>query len=457
MKLTTQVVVLSANMLLLGTIGASVAQHPHKILKSSSYARAVAAAKRAGFPVTAMDLQAPLPPPDQNAAPIYTRLERLLKTKPLSEADKVADYEGYNPNSPHATRVERMQDLRLALTDREDVVTLIHQAAARPKCVFVRNWSAAFRMEEFIPDHALFRSAARWLFSESALMLDEGKLLEAVRNQALGFHIARHVATDPTISSLLTGINVDEITLSGMERILYEAGDDTSVDEAVQRALETDRSHLSLQHALYGEIGIDLIERENERKAGPKGVSAMFGNEAAPGKNRPLSAKEIKAFYHFLDANGLTILTGARKAVPAAALPYPEARHVLHSVAAEIQRQENSPDYMLASMIFPTWESLLVPLTRDEARAAIVRCATALLAWEAQHEASPQTLAQAIEPAPTDPFDGKPLRYRCEGNGFVVYSVGPTGKFDGGSPHQKPPNGEVAFRYPRPAYVDPSP
>jgi hypothetical protein len=53
----------------------------------------------------------------------------------------------------------------------------------------------------------------------------------------------------------------------------------------------------------------------------------------------------------------------------------------------------------------------------------------------------------------TDPYsDGHLLKYRREGKtGFVVYSVGPSGKFDGGKPgeHHWVPF-EVARRYPAP-------
>jgi hypothetical protein len=38
-----------------------------------------------------------------------------------------------------------------------------------------------------------------------------------------------------------------------------------------------------------------------------------------------------------------------------------------------------------------------------------------------------------LRAVPTDPFDGRPLRYRRDPEGAVVYSVGPDGKDNGGS------------------------
>ena len=37
-----------------------------------------------------------------------------------------------------------------------------------------------------------------------------------------------------------------------------------------------------------------------------------------------------------------------------------------------------------------------------------------------------------LDAVPLDPFDGKPLRYRELGTGFVVYSIGPNRRDDGG-------------------------
>lgn len=68
--------------------------------------------------------------------------------------------------------------------------------------------------------------------------------------------------------------------------------------------------------------------------------------------------------------------------------------------------------------------------------------------------AIPAQLTDAMkpDPVPDDPFDGKPLRYRIDDKGFVIYSVGQDGKFDGGKPGKVKGRYDVLFRYPVPAY-----
>src|SRR5205085_2307160 len=88
-----------------------------------------------------------------------------------------------------------------------------------------------------------------------------------------------------------------------------------------------------------------------------------------------------------------------------------------------------------------------------QAHPAVVRCAAALMTWKAKHGAFPDRLEQAITPVPIDPFDQKQLKYRREGAGFVIYSVGKTGKFSGIAANKKQYDQEAVFRYPMPAYL----
>jgi hypothetical protein len=171
------------------------AQTKTKTSPASEYAQEIAAAKRAGFPVSAKDLQAPLPPPEQNAASLYEQLRHLFETKPLSEADKIAG-RGVGRRMPPP---EQMEKIRRALADRKDVLDLIYQAASRPKCVFKHDYSNP--ANELFREFATMREAARWLSAENALLLYEKKPLEAIRAQALGFRIARHAASEPILIS----------------------------------------------------------------------------------------------------------------------------------------------------------------------------------------------------------------------------------------------------------------
>ncbi len=67
-------------------------------------------------------------------------------------------------------------------------------------------------------------------------------------------------------------------------------------------------------------------------------------------------------------------------------------------------------------------------LNRRIAELRAIETVLALKMHHAEHGSYPKSL-DGLSPAdwvpPTDPFDGQPLRYRCEGQGFAVWSVGP--------------------------------
>jgi hypothetical protein len=78
---------------------------------------------------------------------------------------------------------------------------------------------------------------------------------------------------------------------------------------------------------------------------------------------------------------------------------------------------------------------------------------TDVLYYKAQHGEWPERLEQIQHYLPIDPFTGRPLKYRRIPDGFVIYSLGESGRDDGG---QIPRPGTLArdwkavFRYPAP-------
>src|SRR5207247_5529550 len=85
---------------------------------------------------------------------------------------------------------------------------------------------------------------------------------------------------------------------------------------------------------------------------------------------------------------------------------------------------------------------------KAEAQARAVILAADVLAFRAETGQFPDRLEDTRTAPVTDPYSGKAVRYRKEPNGFVVYSVGPEGKFDGGKPGSKRDPKESYVRYP---------
>jgi len=74
---------------------------------------------------------------------------------------------------------------------------------------------------------------------------------------------------------------------------------------------------------------------------------------------------------------------------------------------------------------------------RDESGGALLLTALALRLYHHEHKRYPQTLNELspryLKQIPVDPFgDGSPLRYKINGDKYLLYSIGPDGKDDGG-------------------------
>ena len=122
-----------------------------------------AAARQEGIPLTAQELQQPLPPASQNAAPLYTKLTHLLHDKPLGLPPYAEGMDAF-----HAYTPAQVAAVRHTLAARQDVMTLVHQAADKPQCVFLRDWKQGVTLNfpEFMP----MREAARLIKTESYLL-----------------------------------------------------------------------------------------------------------------------------------------------------------------------------------------------------------------------------------------------------------------------------------------------
>jgi hypothetical protein len=88
-------------------------------------------------------------------------------------------------------------------------------------------------------------------------------------------------------------------------------------------------------------------------------------------------------------------------------------------------------------MIMPVFARAVWSREKTAANLGDAQIALALSTYKSGHGAYPDSLAaleQAGSKLPKDPFGGKPFRYRREGPGFIVYSIGSDMKDDGGLP-----------------------
>lgn len=419
----------------------------------ANVAREELAARQAGVPLDPARRQQPLPQPSQNAALVYATLTKLLHDQPL-HLPKYAE----GMDALHSYTPAQVADVRKILASRQDVITLVHQAVDKPQCVFKRDWKQGIRLE--FPEYREQREAARLLKTESYLLARDGRYQEAIANQARGFRVAQHAASDHVIIAYLVGVASESISLSGMQSIMAQAGPNAVVDNTVKAVVASRHSHISLRDAMAGETGLDYTNFTNMHRYEQYGIEAAlnygFPDDADGGNPpkqqfRPVSVSEQAHTHDMIDAWQADYLHQMLPLVLAGDAPVATRRSIYAAAGRQTAPSTNlltlptQSIHTVSRLVIPVFSKIDENDTRIHARESVTLAAAAILGAKAKTGAFPDKLPQEF----LDPYTNKPLQYRREGEtGFVVYAVGPTGHFDGGQPGQKTPGAESLFRYP---------
>lgn len=397
-------------------------------------------ARKEGIAVFPAQLNRPLPPEDQNAAPLYLKLsqrvhDRSLEAPPLSAA---------------------RDPVQKNLDDSREIVALLRQATDRPQCVFPPDPpddTDDIRFHRSSPVWFQQRIALRrWgheLEGEAVLQAKQGRYAEAVATDSRVYRVAEHTASDPTLFSLLVAEDIDAAATGGMQDILTLAGPNAAVDAQVGRAVTDKAPRLSLRHALSGEIASVDASFSRFRRDGPGTLVGLFSMQgSAPRLVEKGFTPEERHFYSdLLDAAEAEVIQQMRPVIRAPDLPDGAAEAAVEALARrvpppptddlvhEVARHMSPLPYVLAN----------VRPARVAASHSITRAAAAVLAARAKTGVYPAALPGRF-PDPYAP--ARQLGYRREGaGGFVVYSVGPGGKYDGAEPVDPRDFYEAGFRF----------
>jgi hypothetical protein len=98
--------------------------------------------------------------------------------------------------------------------------------------------------------------------------------------------------------------------------------------------------------------------------------------------------------------------------------------------------------YLVTGSLLPGIEKAGSRAFRAQPHCEILVAAVALKRYHMRHKKYPSSLDELVPEfaprMPIDWMDGKPLRYRLDGDQFVLWSVGPNGRDDRGASRSKP-------------------
>lgn len=136
-------------------------------------------------------------------------------------------------------------------------------------------------------------------------------------------------------------------------------------------------------------------------------------------------------------------------------------------IGSQLQAEAKNGHSLLifSKLAFPPTANSIRMLVGSQALASLYVAAIAAKRYQLDHGSPPESL-QALVPdylpeVPTDPMDGKPLRYSRSGRHFLLYSIGTDGKDDGGNPARTAKKRSLLegkdIVWPKPAKMEPEP
>jgi hypothetical protein len=309
------------------------------------------------------------------------------------------------------------------LSDNAESLRLLHQASLMKSCRYPIDLSRG--VNTLLPDLSSVREAARLLEFEAIQYTDEQRPQVAVESVVASLGTARSLDQEPILISCLVHNACQDITLYSLERILNRMPLTDAQLVELAAAIEESENQQTLTRALVGERCMMCVDIFQDLRTGKisRDEIPFFGNGDSFWPRFLIAAYSATGLLELDETAFLDIM---ERYVKATQLPPPES---ISSFQAVDEKMEHLTKWrVLARLLLPSLSKLASKAARSDAKIRDTQTALAVERYRLANGKLPGQLSDLVPtflPAiPTDPFDGKPLRYKTLTKGYVVYSVG---------------------------------
>lgn len=369
------------------------------------------------------------------------RLEQLRESPTSDEIqDIVARFQKEGRLSP-----EDLEKLRNYLAENADLLQALHAASELTPGAFSLDFSKGFAME--LPHLARLRQAARMLLVEAVSASLNGDTDLAFEALMACVSVQQPLRDENLIISQLVRAACNGIAVGGVISTLGFADYTDEQLAALQQAFLREHDQGAFTDALITERVFALEAFDDPASALTNvGMERSWMDEVIPGSFAAL-IQTANAFGWFA-GDREEYLRNISDMIEASRLPYLEARPVFGEIESRMNNQSLLPS--LNAMLLGGLSRVPDALAANDARLNIGNTAAAVERYRLATGALPAQLSDLasanLGATLTDPFDGQTLRYRREGDGYVLYSIGFNGVDDGGVTGENNREGDVVFR-----------
>ena len=386
-------------------------------------ARTLADLKAKGVPLTVKDLVT-LCPEGENGAPLWKAAEELYAfegedTKLLNEV-----YQNFIRATPIAA--EKWSALARLIEKNRRFLDFIPEVAGKPCFQYgdtgVKSW------EKKMPDGIKTLRAVRLLGLDAVLSAEKGDVRASIDRLRIGLRFAPKIAEERTLITYLVAVANAKACLMFLNKAV--SGREVNAELLLPVLGDLGDSQISLWKGLMRDSirGERVMFMDVGLPSSLADFQKAFGGLARTEHLyywllRPFVKRDIRLTlpkYEELETLALSSYYQTREYWK----PYQDYLH-------------NLPWYAIVSKnVVPEMETTFMKAATLEALILTARVGLACRVYKSRTGAYPENL-EALVPGlltevPVDPFTGKPLVYRREGEGFIVYSLGSNLRDDDG-------------------------
>jgi hypothetical protein len=425
------------------------------VVASRRLGRELARLRAEGAPLTLAEAAPPKIRDSENAAVLYQKAFKGLEDKDekwvIRQFLTGKPMRGRTGVIPPPTAAE----IKSIIARHEADFRLLEEGSRRLACRFPVEWEKGF--EALYPEMSQTRDAIRFLVAKALVDARDGRAGAALNDLATAIRMSNHLSAEPTLVAQLVRVACIAIVSARLPEVLEKAPPTAQESRAFYDLLGQVDMIGPWVHGMEGERACGLWAFDYVRRS-PKNVVVMFSmsgvaQDSARARRRRFALRALDSLARvvwmpFLKLDETYFIRAWDETMALHKKPYRESRAGFVRFE-KTMNDDRWPRYaIMTRTFFPVFSG--APVARDKAIALIgmMQAALALRAYQVEHGEYPASLAQLKARGgwaiPDDPFSGKPFIYRPDvaqppsaGNGrapkgYLIYSVGPDGKDDGG-------------------------
>ncbi len=384
--------------------------------------------KKLGVPTTPEELKPNPPVPDEeNALAIYSRAEaewkKLQKDRPRSEILLMRDYSGH-PNDT------REYAANLGFYNR--YFTILSELPTKPRI----DWKYKYDELGFdIDQNADVRQFTKVLAARTRFEVLNRHYDRALDLVDLQFRIANHLFETPLLISHLVAFACQSIAYESFDHVMFAAPPTATLLSKAEAILNRQKMP-KFREALYGELVFVRLSLQGKLKTNLQDEFSSTPNSVEEFLE-DLSTRD-ESVARMFEAKAVGMYLKIFEGMPDETKDPVATKKYFEEVNREVEADDSLVN-RFNQLLFPVFDGAMTSYMKSTAER---RVRLAALRLAKTHLANPPANLPNYGELTIDPMDGKPLRYKRTGKGFIVWSLGQDFDDDGGRRRTK----GVSFR-----------